>query len=150
VANGILNNEFHVCGTQPLPAPGWSYLAVTYDNAAQALILYVNGAEVNRVFASGYIEPTSLSLQIGASQYGEYFDGQFAEARTRNYATPRTYGGNTVFGAQCNYADQNAVPSIVGDANCRVVQPSPPINLRVGAGSTWQWGAGASIKWGQP
>jgi hypothetical protein len=148
--NGILGPEFKVCGLSPLPAPGWSHLAVTYSNASALLILYVNGVEVNRTIGSGYIEPGNLSLYIGTSQFNENLDGQLAETRVRPYAIPRTYGGNTTFGSQCNYADQNAQPSIVGDANCRAVQPVPPLNLKVQAGIPWKWAAGAVNRWGQP
>jgi concanavalin A-like lectin/glucanase superfamily protein/chitobiase/beta-hexosaminidase-like protein/parallel beta helix pectate lyase-like protein/uncharacterized protein DUF6298/collagenase-like protein with putative collagen-binding domain/uncharacterized protein DUF1565 len=77
-----------VCQASPLPVNTWTYLALTYDGAT--LTLYRNGAAVAGAAVSGAPSSTTETLQIGASQYGEYFQGRIDEVRIYNKALTAT------------------------------------------------------------
>jgi len=77
-----------VCQASPLPANTWTHLALTYDGAT--LTLYRNGVAVASQPASGALSPTTETLQIGASQYGEYFAGLIDEVRIYSRAQTAT------------------------------------------------------------
>ena len=76
------------CGPSPLPINTWTHLTVTYDGSA--LTLYQNGNAVAVYTVSATLSPTTGSLQIGASQYGEYFQGLIDEVRIYNRALSGT------------------------------------------------------------
>ena len=72
-------------GTAALTVNTWTHLAETYDGTA--LKLYVNGALVSTVAASGSIATSANQLQIGGdSIFGQYFAGKIDEIRIYNIA----------------------------------------------------------------
>src|SRR5262249_52765655 len=77
-----------VCQPSPLPINTWTHLAVTYNGSA--LTLYRNGVAVATSAFSGALSPTTGTLQIGASQFGEYFKGLIDEVRIYNRALTAT------------------------------------------------------------
>src|SRR5262249_316266 len=77
-----------VCQPSPLPINTWTHLAVTYNGSA--LTLYPNGVAVATSAFSGALSPTTGTLQIGASQFGEYFKGLIDEVRIYNTALSAT------------------------------------------------------------
>src|SRR3989454_6629136 len=68
-----------VCTATPLPVNAWTHLAVTYDGTT--LSLFRNGVLVASRPASGAVPSSTATLQIGASQFGEYFNGLIDEVR---------------------------------------------------------------------
>ena len=68
-----------VCQPTSLPANTWIYLTLTYNGSK--LTLYRNGVAVSTVNASGTLPATTQTLQLGASQFGEYFKGLIDEVR---------------------------------------------------------------------
>src|SRR2546425_13037570 len=79
--NGAVLGGFgssQVCPAAPLATNSWTHLTLTYDGAT--LALYRNGAWAASVPASGAVAQTGGTLQIGASQFGEYFPGAIDEA----------------------------------------------------------------------
>lgn len=136
-ANGISGPNYYACYAQPLPPNQWTHLAGTYDGSN--LRLYTDGVLRTTTAASGYIEPSALSMQIGASQFGEYFQGRIDEARVYNWGIPLTAGSNTTPGAACtqqNYADNTSNPSIIGNMNCGIVQVTTPVTIKFPASAT--------------
>ena len=146
-SNGTSGPSFYACYATPLPINQWSHLAGTYDGTN--LRLYINGVVRTTTPATGYIEPSALTMQIGASQYGEYFQGLIDEGRSYNFGVPITAGLNSVAGAACGYTNYTAqVPalaSVIGDMNCSIIPTAPPVvikipssptGFKVGAGST--------------
>ena len=77
-----------VCQPSPLPINTWTHLAVTYNGST--LTLYRNGVAVATSNVSGTLSPTTGTLQIGASQFGEYFKGLIDEVRIYNRALSAT------------------------------------------------------------
>ena len=77
-----------VCQPSPLPINTWTHLAVTYNGST--LTLYRNGVAVATSTVSGTLSPTTGTLQIGASQFGEYFKGLIDEVRIYNRALSDT------------------------------------------------------------
>ena len=57
----------------------WTHLAVAYNGST--LTLYRDGVPVATANATGALSPTTGSLQIGGSQFGEYFKGLIDEVR---------------------------------------------------------------------
>lgn len=151
--NGMLGTSgppYSACSSTPLAVNVWSHVAVTYDNATALLKLYKNGTLLTTTSATGYMEASTGDLNIGATEFGEYFQGLIDEVRAYNYAIPITAGANTSFGATCNAAAEISTPSITGDANCPVIPLLPPIDLKIGAAQTLKLGAtGGSFKAGQ-
>jgi len=151
--NGSVGPRYNACyGSASTPVSGVptalqvgvrTHLAVTYDGSN--LKLYINGHLVATTPASGYIEPSTASLFLGGSEFGEYFDGMIDEVRVYNYALPLTAGSNTSFGATCAAADELSSPSIVGDANCPIIPLTPPIKFEIGASSSFSIGAGSTF-----
>ena len=77
-----------VCQPSPLPINTWTHLALTYNGST--LTLYRNGVAVANSNVSGTLSPTTLNLQIGGSQFGEYFKGLIDEVRIYNRALTAT------------------------------------------------------------
>ena len=77
-----------VCQPSPLPTNTWTHLALTYNGST--LTLYRNGVAVATSNVSGTLSPTTGTLQIGGSQYGEYFKGLIDEVRIYNRALSAT------------------------------------------------------------
>ena len=77
-----------VCQPSPLPTNTWTHLAVTYNGST--LTLYRDGVAVATSTVSGTLSPTSGTLQIGGSQFGEYFKGLIDEVRIYNRALSDT------------------------------------------------------------
>ncbi len=73
-----------VCHAQALALNTWTSLAVSYDGSV--LKFFRNGVEVASAPASGSLPPTTGSLQIAASQFGEYFRGLIDDVRVYNRA----------------------------------------------------------------
>jgi len=138
--NGTSGPRYSACSPTPLATGVWTHLALTYDQTS--LKLYKNGALiVTTSTAAGYIEPSTLSLQIGGSEFGEYFQGLIDEVRLYNVALPITAASNTVAGAACtsvNFADNNAIAtaSIVGNMNCPIINLNPPSQFKLSASAT--------------
>src|SRR5205814_7498841 len=57
----------------------WTYLALSYNGST--LTLYRDGIPVATSNAAGALSATTGTLQIGASQEGEYFKGLIDEVR---------------------------------------------------------------------
>ena len=77
-----------VCQPSPLPTNTWTHLTVTYNGST--LTLYRNGVAVANSNVSGTLSPTTGTLQIGGSQFGEYFKGLIDEVRIYNRALTAT------------------------------------------------------------
>ena len=74
-----------VQGTAALPTLTWSHVAATYDGST--LRLYVNGAQVGSLAASGTILTSNSAFRIGGNSiWGEYFNGLIDEVRVYNRA----------------------------------------------------------------
>ena len=73
-----------VCDQSPLAINSWSHLAVSYDGAF--LTLYRNGVAISTVASSETMSRSTGTLQIGASQFGEFFQGMVDEVRVYNRA----------------------------------------------------------------
>jgi hypothetical protein len=71
-----------LCEQSPLPVNTWTHLAATYDGST--LTLYRNGIVVDAAAASGTPASATGTLQIGASEYGEFFKGLIDEVRIYN------------------------------------------------------------------
>ena len=79
---GSTNNI--VCQPVSLPANIWTHISLTFDGST--LTLYRNGISVATSTASEAFSPTPGTLQIGASQFGEFFNGLIDEVRVYNRA----------------------------------------------------------------
>jgi parallel beta-helix repeat protein len=77
-----------VCQPSSLPVNTWTHLTLTYNGAV--LTLYRDGGAVATANVSGTISPSTGTLQIGASEYGEYFQGLIDEVRVYNKALTNT------------------------------------------------------------
>src|SRR5262249_48260304 len=77
-----------VCQPSPLPINTWTHLAVTYNGST--LTFYRNGVAGATSTVSGTLSPTTGTLQIGGSQFGEYFKGLIDEVRIYNRALTET------------------------------------------------------------
>lgn len=150
--NGGNNPQLNMCSTSALVPNQWTHLAFSYDGAS--LSLYKNGVLLGTPvsYSAGIMDPGTLALQIGASRFGEYWDGKLDEMRVYNFGIPPTAGANTSPGTACGYADYTntvklnpALASVIGDMNCSVVAPSPPLvtkfpanatDLKIGASAT--------------
>jgi hypothetical protein len=73
-----------VCQPFQLATNTWTHLALTHNGST--LTLYKDAVPVASSDASGAPSPTSGTLQIGGSQFGEYFKGLIDEVRVYNKA----------------------------------------------------------------
>ncbi len=74
-----------VAGTGAVPLGVWSHLASTYDGTT--LRLYLNGAQVSQLAASGSILTSTSPLRIGGNGiWSEWFNGLIDEVRVYNRA----------------------------------------------------------------
>lgn len=148
--NGVSGPTSVACSATPLQINVWTHLALTWNGTT--MTLYKNGVSVATNTQAGYMEPSAATLQIGATEYGEYFQGLIDEVRIYNFALPLTGGANTVFGNNCTRADETniATASVIGDANCPITAPVPPLafkisadaaGLKIGNGQTFKLGA---------
>jgi chitodextrinase len=121
-------SEAEVQGPTPLPVNTWSHLAATYNGTV--LALYVNGAQVATLLATGPITTSSGQLRIGSNSiWGEPFNGSIDEVRI--YNQPLT------------------AAQIRGDMNTSIsvpdtTPPSTPANLTANGGlgsATLSWSA---------
>ena len=72
-------------GSTALPLNTWTHLAMTYDGAT--VRLYVNGAQVGVLAASGALRSTNNPLTIGGNIiWSEWFAGQIDDLRIYNRA----------------------------------------------------------------
>lgn len=78
----ITNNT--VCQPAPLPINTWTHLSVASDGST--LTLYRNGVAVATASVVETLSPSTGTLQVGGSQYGEYFQGLIDEVRVYNRA----------------------------------------------------------------
>ncbi len=74
----------NVCQASPLPTNTWTHLAATYNGSI--LTLYRNGVAVASSNIAKTLSPTTGTLQIGASEFGENFKGLIDEVRVHNRA----------------------------------------------------------------
>jgi|CXWL01.1.fsa_nt_gi hypothetical protein len=72
------------CDPNPLPANAWTHLAATSDGSV--LRLYRNGVLTSSAAVTGVPVTSTGTLQLGASRFGEYFNGKLDEARVYNRA----------------------------------------------------------------
>jgi parallel beta-helix repeat protein len=100
-----------VCQPSPLPVNTWTHLAVTYNGST--LTLYRDGVAVATSNASGAPSPTTGTLQIGGSQFGEYFKGLIDEVRIHNKALSATEI-QTVYQQDSGVASPTVPPVIPG------------------------------------
>lgn len=158
-ANGAAGPGYYACYATPLPAgptAQWTHLAGTYDGAY--LKLYINGALRTTTPATGYIEPSVLSLQIGASTQdgisGEFLNGRIDEARAYNWGIPLDTKINTTPGVACTqpmWIDNRDNPSVIGNMNCPIIAPvtPPTIKFPASASGLKVGAASGAIKLGQ-
>jgi parallel beta-helix repeat protein len=100
-----------LCQPSPLPVNTWTHLAVTYNGST--LTLYRDGVAVATSNASGAPSPTTGTLQIGGSQFGEYFKGLIDEVRIHNKALSATEI-QTVYQQDSGVASPTVPPVIPG------------------------------------
>jgi hypothetical protein len=81
-------SDIAVCQPFLLPTNTWTNLGLTYDGST--LVLYRNGVATVSSPISTALSPTAGTLQIGASEYGEYFKGAIDEVRIYNRALTAT------------------------------------------------------------
>ena len=72
------------CDRNPLPVNAWTHLAATSDGSV--LRLYRNGVMTSSAVVTGAPIASTGTLQLGASRFGEYFNGKLDEARVYNRA----------------------------------------------------------------
>ena len=77
-----------VCASPALPVNTWTHLATTYDGVT--FKLYRNGSLVASTAYTGGIPISTGILQIGATQFGEYFQGLIDEVQLYNRAISAT------------------------------------------------------------
>ena len=77
-----------LCQPSPLPTNAWTHLAATYTGST--LMLYRNGVAVASSNVTKTLSPSTGTLQIGASQFGENFKGLIDEVRVHNRALSNT------------------------------------------------------------
>ena len=73
-----------VCDPAPLPINTWTHLTLTSDGST--LTLFQNGFAIATTPATETLLPSPGNLQIGASQFGEYFQGLIDEIQIYNKA----------------------------------------------------------------
>ena len=147
--NGASGPRYNACRVTPLPINTWTHVALVYDGTSLKLyrsdITPGTPVTTTPVSPQAYLEPSAGSLQIGASEFGEYFDGLIDEVRVYNWALPVTAGGNTIGGA-CNQTASVSTPSIAGDMNCPIIPLAAPV-LKFAASAPFKMG-NAPMKWG--
>lgn len=146
---GSTDNHY-ACFPTPLAVGVWSFVAGTYDGTS--LKLYINSSTpvaTTPVSPQAYIEPTNLDLTIGAAVDATstfaYFNGDIDEVRVYNFAIPVNAGANSSYGAACGYTNYTqsvkssvnySLASIIGDANCGVIQTVITTPVKVPASAT--------------
>jgi hypothetical protein len=106
--------DITVCQPSPLPTNTWTHLTVTYNGST--LTLYRNGVAVATSNVSVTRSSATGTLQIGASQYGEYFNGFIDEVRIYNRALSGTEI-QTIFQQDSVAASQTVTNSVTQPFN---------------------------------
>ncbi len=135
--NGASGPQDQACYATPLPIGTWTHVAITYDG--NNLRLYTQGTLRTTTSLVGFIEPSTGLLYIANSEFGEFFQGAIDELRIYNYAIPVSALSNTTFGNTCTRADNalpGGTPSVIGDANCPITAPTPPVSIKISASAT--------------
>ena len=66
----------------PMSSSVWYHLAVSFDDARDELIIYVNGSETDNYFASATIGANTAPLRLGANwESGKHWDGILDDVR---------------------------------------------------------------------
>jgi hypothetical protein len=90
---------------------------------------------------------------IGASEFGEYWQGLISDVRVYNKALSLAGTLNSTFGGPCSATEAYAIAtaSIIGDSSCGVIPTNPPLITKIGAAATGlKVGPGsAQLKFGQ-
>ena len=77
-----------ICSPLAISQNNWTHLTSTYDGSS--LNLYINGSLAQSVTANGAVDIGAGPLQIGASYFGEYFQGLIDEVRIYSRALGAT------------------------------------------------------------
>ena len=123
VGSGTRTN---VCERNPLPVNTWTHLAATTDGSVMRL--YRNGVMTSSAVVTGAPIASTGTLQLGASRYGEFFNGKLDEARVYN----RALSAAEVL-ALFNAAPSGVVTDINGDGITNVTDIQIAINQASGA-----------------
>jgi Concanavalin A-like lectin/glucanases superfamily/Chitobiase/beta-hexosaminidase C-terminal domain/Family of unknown function (DUF6298) len=99
-----------VCQPSPLPTNTWTHLAVTYNGST--LTFYRDGVPVTTSSVAGTFSPTTGILQIGGSQFGEYFKGLIDEVRIYNRALNDTEIQTAYLEAATSQTVTPAIPNV--------------------------------------
>jgi hypothetical protein len=120
------------CLTAPLLPNVWTHLAMTYDRSS--IKIYRNGILATSTAASAFLDTSSGTLQIGASEIGEFFAGAIDEVYVRNSALSAA--------AVASLAQEPATEP----------DPAAPTSLKIGAAAAplQLAAAAASLKVGGP
>ena len=77
--------DFHLTGRRNSRLNTWTHVAATYNGSTAKV--FINGAEVSSVAATGTISTSVNQLSIGGNAvWGEYFSGVIDEVRVYNRA----------------------------------------------------------------
>jgi|CXWL01.1.fsa_nt_gi parallel beta-helix repeat protein len=113
------------CDRNPLPANAWTHLAATNDGSVMRL--YRNGVMTSSAAVTGVPITSTGTLQLGASRYGEHFNGKLDEARVYNRALSAT----EVL-ALFNAAPSGSVTDLNGDGITNVTDIQIAVNQAAG------------------
>ena len=125
ILGGFFSNStaHEFCYSTPLAATTWTHLAITYDGSSQ-LKFYLNGVYLQGTGTGGVIDTSDGVMQIGATQYGEYFSGSIDEVRL--------YNGALSEAAVYSIYAENGVPSVTIDKS--IYAPGEQITAIVSGG----------------
>ena len=84
----------------------WYHIAATFDDTADDVRVYLDGAEVLADTTTFGPTPNSESLQIGKSQAGEHWNGQLDDLRIYDRVLDATALAAIAAGSRCIFRDQ--------------------------------------------